>query len=220
MEEHDAKNDWFKEVFFLTINTDYVNEDLDNAQLDYLELEFYNRVPEGIRTNVNKPQETYMARDRENELNELIKPVPLLMKVLGRDIFNTPQSPLEPPPPPPPVSIRRLKQRVNKEYDVDAFCEKDETSKHCTVLKGSTIAPWNANDETRKESGRRSKYLCDMRKKWTKSPTLTLTEDVPFSSLSAAGRFVTGNTAANGPEVWKHATEKDYRKFLEKPANE
>ncbi|MCD8070074.1 MAG: hypothetical protein LUE08_01640 [Akkermansiaceae bacterium] len=225
MEEHDDKKDWFKEVFFLTINTDYFKQDLDNAQLDYLELEFYNRVPEEIRTNANKPQETYMTRDRENNLNELIKPVPLLMKVLGRDIFNIPQSPppskrvIETPPPPPPtgemVLFHRLSQTVNKTYHVVAFYEKDEASEHYTVLKGSTIAPWNANDETRKESGI-LKYLCAMREKWAKSPTLTLTEDVPsFNSPSQAAMFVTGNKSAQG-KVWEPVTEEDYRKFLEK----
>ncbi len=221
MEEHDDKNDWFKEVFFLTINTDYFKQDLDNAQLDYLELEFYNRVPEEIRTNVNKPQETYMTRDRENNLNELIKPVPLLMKVLGRDIFYSSIEKLSDPVPGGGIGkmeywhLSTSTKVDNKKYSVDAFCRKDEGSGSYIVCKGSKIVPWNVKDDEREKTGNK-KDLCDKRKTWVTSSTRTLPEDVPFTKKSPAAQFVTGRDSENGNRVWKSATEKNYREFLEK----
>ncbi len=115
------------------------------------------------------------------------------------------------------VSFHRMSRTVNKTYHVVAFYKKDETSERYTVLKGSTIAPWNAKDETRKESGIISKYLCAMREKWATSSTRTLPEDVPsFNSPSQAAMFVTGNKAEPVQSLWKPVTEENYRNFLEK----
>ncbi len=221
--DSDEKKKWFEEVFFLISKRNPLNS---SARL-YLERKFHDRVnlQKVTRDNGSTPPGEKNPKSREYLDNRLIKPVPLLMKVLGRDIFYSSIEKL--PDPVPGVGIGKMEywhlststKVDNKKCIGNAFCRKDEGSGAYIVCKGSKIVPWNVNDDKREKTGEK-KDLCDKRKTWATSSTLTLPEDVPFTKKSPAAQFVTGRESEGGNRVWKSATEEDYRRFLENTAKE
>ena len=189
----------FTEIAVITTKSNSLSLDYIN----HLERTLIARAKEANRANVSQRdvQEYNDAILTRSELDEFVVQSEVMLRILGFDYFRA------------PISDALLDQTDNPEAGVyiinvrDVLAKMKATGEDYVVLSGSLIKGLRENSSV-------SKRDAQQRQEAVQSNELTepdgsnyrLLRDVPFSSPSAAARFVLGYSVS-GPQYWKRESD-------------
>lgn len=192
-----------KEKYYWNTAVVFIGRDLNKALIRYLENRFVDIARGCHRYTVltkNTYKNTVMKESHIAAMEEFIDNVKILINALGYKVLE----PLLHPDSTDSTAIDDVLLYINKG---NAVATGKVTSEGFVVLKGSTI---NEKMSTKSLGASvvklREKYLAD-----GKVETLTTTEDILFSSSSAAADFILGYSVS-GPKTW---TDKSGRSLKE-----
>lgn len=192
-----------KEKYYWNTAVVFIGRDLNKALIRYLENRFVDIARGCHRYTVltkNTYKNTVMKESHIAAMEEFIDNVKILINALGYKVLE----PLLHPDSTDSTSIDDVLLYINKGNTV---ATGKVTSEGFVVLKGSTInEKMSAKSLGASVVKLREKYLSD-----GKVETLTTTEDILFSSSSAAADFILGYSVS-GPKTW---TDKSGRSLKE-----
>lgn len=192
-----------KEKYYWNTAVVFIGRDLNKALIRYLENRFVDIARGCHRYTVltkNTYKNTVMKESHIAAMEEFIDNVKILINALGYKVLE----PLLHPDSTDSTSIDDVLLYINKG---NAVAIGKVTSEGFVVLKGSTInEKMSAKSLGASVVKLREKYLSD-----GKVETLTTTEDILFSSSSAAADFILGYSVS-GPKTW---TDKSGRSLKE-----
>ena len=192
-----------KEKYYWNTAVVFIGRDLNKALIRYLENRFVDIARGCHRYTVltkNTYKNTVMKESHIAAMEEFIDNVKILINALGYKVLE----PLLHPDSTDSTSIDDVLLYINKG---NAVAIGKVTSEGFVVLKGSTInEKMSAKSLGASVVKLREKYLSD-----GKVETLTTTEDILFSSASAAADFILGYSVS-GPKTW---TDKSGRSLKE-----
>ena len=195
LQEHKRNPDkdyWTEAVVFTTSNNSF-----GPTEISYLEHRFCSLATEAKRyvvKNANEPTPGHITEEKECELEEFIEYAQIIMGTLGHKVFlplqgtSTPTDPCNPAAPQELLYLNRLKITATGLRTSDGF----------VVLKGSQVVATPSDSCPVTPKNLRKKYADNI------SPEGVLTEDIGFSSPTAAAGFVLFRSI-NGMTAWKNA---------------
>lgn len=187
----DNEDYWTEVIVFTTSNNSF-----GATEISYLENRFCVLAREAKRYEVkngNEPSQGNITEEKESELEEYIENSRIIMGVLGHKVFEKVVE--------QPSEIECAAPIINTEEKLYFNSPKLKasgirTSEGFVVFKGSVIADKIQNSCPPVAKNARVKYKDRI------DQNNTLTEDLLFSSPSAAAGFVSG-TSQSGNEMWK-----------------
>ena len=183
-EPHNSIDYWTEAIMFTTTNNSF-----GPTEISYLENRFCNMAIEAGRYSVkngNDPNPGNITEETESELEEFIDYAKIVMGALGHKVFE-PLAPIADPADNEP--------NLYLEYS-KAKATGKRTSYGFVVFKGSVINPSLAKSCPERTIKDREKYANKIDK------SNVLTNDILFSSPSAAAAFV-GGASLSGNALWK-----------------
>ena len=192
-----------KEKYYWNTAVVFIGRDLNKALIRYLENRFVDIARGCHRYTVltkNTYKNTVMKESHIAAMEEFIDNVKIIINALGYKVLE----PLLHPDSTDSTAIDYVLLYINKG---NAVATGKVTSEGFVVLKGSTInEKMSAKSLGASVVKLREKYLAD-----GKVETLATTEDILFSSSSAAADFILGYSVS-GPKTW---TDKSGRSLKE-----
>ena len=165
------------------------NNSFGPTEISYLENRFCNMAIEAGRYSVkngNDPNPGNITEETESELEEFIDYAKIVMGALGHKVFE-PLAPIaDPADNEPNLYLEYSKAKATGKRTSDGF----------VVFKGSVINPSLAKSCPERTIKDREKYANKIDK------SNVLTNDILFSSPSAAAAFV-GGASLSGNALWK-----------------
>ena len=189
-ERNPDKNFWTEAIVFTTSDNSF-----GATEISWLEHKFCDMAIKAARFSVkngNDPSPGNITEEKESELEKHSEFAQLVLSAIGYKIFE----PLKKNSPPPAVKsdeeIFHLKRKI-KALGRTITAQMKRTTTGYKVLAGSEISPLCEKPSLALQKRRRDSKISDGR----------LLVDEEFSSPSAAAKFITGNAAEAGPDVWK-----------------
>lgn len=183
-EPHNSIDYWTEAIMFTTTNNSF-----GPTEISYLENRFCNMAIEAGRYSVkngNDPNPGNITEETESELEEFIDYAKIVMGALGHKVFE-PLAPIaDPADNEPNLYLEYSKAKATGKRTSDGF----------VVFKGSVINPSLAKSCPERTIKDREKYANKIDK------SNVLTNDILFSSPSAAAAFV-GGASLSGNALWK-----------------
>lgn len=192
--EHLKDKNYWKEVIFIT----HANNILGSTQLCYLENFFYNQTKQAKRYIVLNKVEPVSGNPSEDdilELEDFIYCSKIMIGILGHKVFEK-------------LSESYPKKSVLKIETKSGRGKGYRTSDGFVLLEGSVINGSMVKSCPYNVVILREKYKDKINNK------NTTTEDILFSSPSAAACFVTGNST-NGYAAWKDSSNRTLKEIEE-----
>lgn len=193
----DGKDYWNEAVIFIS-----KDDHLNKAHVKYLENRFHSIAVETKRykiMNSSTPTKSTISEAEQAQLEEFIFNAKILVNTLGHKVFE-------------PIT-EAVAQEVKKEFNISVAGLNARgviTSDGFVLLKGSQIHKNTTNNSI--TNGMRK--IIDQYKSDGKVVDSILTEDILFSSSSAAAVFVLGYSVS-GPKTWKDTAGKSLKEFEE-----
>lgn len=185
------KDYWTEAVVFTTSNNSF-----GPTEISYLENRFCGLALAARRYDIkngNDPTQGNITEEKESELEEFVDYARIVMGALGHKVFE----PLVAVPPTiDPEDSPKDEEPLLYFENSNAKATGRRTSEGFVVLKGSILSINITKSCPEAAIKARSKFTD------TLDENNTLTEDVLFSSPSAAAAFV-GGASLNGNEMWK-----------------
>lgn len=187
------KDYWTEAVVFTTSNNSF-----GPTEISYLENRFCNLAMEAKRyivKNGNDPTQGNITEEKESELEEFVNYARIVMGTLGHKVFE------------PIIAVKTTSVADTADADDEpllyfnrAFLKATgrRTSEGFVVFKGSTVVPDLQKSCPDNVVKLREKYKAKI------DNNHIFTEDILFTSPSAAAAFV-GGSSINGNEIWKTA---------------
>lgn len=176
--------DYWTEAVMLTTT----NDAFGPTEISYLEYWFYKLAQQAKRCtviNANDPNPGNPTEEKESEMKEFIGYAKLVMGILGYKVFE------------PYISTNVGSSNEPKLYfakaNINATAQR--TSEGFVVIRGSRINPFYVKSCPESAIKDRARYADLIRDS-------VLTDDILFSSPSAAAAFV-GGASLSGNELWK-----------------
>lgn len=196
-----------KEKFYWTTAVIFIGRDLNKALIRYLEDQLVQIARNSKRYDVltkNTYSNTVVKESQKAAMSEFIDIVKVLINTLGYKVLE-------------PI-IQNSSENSTKEEKLFLHSNKANamgvvTSEGFVLLKNSIIAEKVSSSVSRSVENLRKKYIED-----GKLVNFKTTEDIIFSSSSAAATFVTGNSTS-GPATWKNKEGKTLKEIESRETN-
>ncbi|MDO4913952.1 MAG: GIY-YIG nuclease family protein [Bifidobacteriaceae bacterium] len=190
IEEH-VREDWWNTAVIFT----NANDSLGQTEISYLENKFYNLAKEKNRyelANMNEPTSGNTTEEKQTELDEYAEYAQLVMGTLGFPVFESKRN--------NDTSGRKSDNKPTQTL----YCHSNNadgsgyrTSEGFLLLKGSVVSPGLTASCPSGTKKLREKYANLI------NDEFKTTDDIIFTSPSAAASFITGNSR-NGNIEWKN----------------
>ena len=198
LQEHNRniKNEEWKEYWREAVVFTTSNHSFGQTEIGYLEHHFYELAKKSKRyatKNSNSTNPGNITEEKESELEEYIDYAKIIIGVLGYKVFK-PLNEIE-------INNHNYEKEILylKNSKVEAKCR--QSSEGFVLLKGSKISKEIKN------------YLSpNLIKRREKVKNNILQEDMLFSSISSAAKFVLGYSI-NGWDVWKNKEGKTLKEI-------
>ena len=198
LQEHNRniKNEEWKEYWREAVVFTTSNHSFGQTEIGYLEHHFYELAKKSKRyatKNSNSTNPGNITEEKESELEEYIDYAKIIIGVLGYKVFK-PLNEIE-------INNHNYEKEIFylKNSKVEAKCR--QSSEGFVLLKGSKISKEIKN------------YLSpNLIKHREKVKNNILEEDMLFSSISSAAKFVLGYSI-NGWDVWKNQEGKTFKEI-------
>ena len=184
LEPHKSIDYWTESIIFTS-----VDNSLGATELNYLEYRLHKIALDADRcrvTNGGSPHKGSLPEEKEDEMEDFIDFVRLVVKALGRKVFE---------PVVNKVPENSIGDQVFHSKGKKASALAKLTDDGIVVLKGSRLAEEITNSAPKQVKRLRAQY------KESIDLSFTLTKDIRFSSPSAAAGFV-GGSSLNGNDYW------------------
>lgn len=184
LEPHKSIDYWTESIIFTT-----VDNSLGATELNYLEYRLHEIALDANRckvTNGGSPHKGSLPEEKEDEMEEFIDFIRLVVKALGRKVFE---------PIVNRVSESSIEDQVFRSKGKKASALVKLTDDGIVVLKGSRLAEELTRSAPKQVIRLREKYKDNI------DSSFLLTKDIRFTSPSAAAGFV-GGASLNGNDYW------------------